>query len=129
MLERGLRPRFFVVEAGICAKMESVKRLTPQISGLLQALGIVLYVVVFVLVLQGVIPKDADLGPIIAPIFMLLAFSTSALICASIVLLRPALLFFSDRKKEAVQIVLWTAGWLAIILFLCGSWLFYAGHI
>lgn len=46
------------------------------------------------------------------PVAFLLLFSTSVLVCAVIVFYRPYKLFFEGKKKEAVDLVLYTAGWL-----------------
>ncbi len=95
----------------------------------MQALGVALYVTFFVLAIQSVSPAGVNLGPVTGPIFALLAFSASALICGSIVFMHPVLLFFADRKKEAVDIVIWTAVWLFSILLVYGCWLLYSRPI
>ncbi len=97
-------------------------KISSWTAGLLQAAGVTLYVVLFVLVLQSVIPVDAKLGQVAGPIFMLLAFATSALICSSIVFIYPIQLFFNGHKTRAVQTVLWTAGWLVLIFAALAGW-------
>ncbi|HSX49176.1 MAG TPA: hypothetical protein VLE44_02875 [Candidatus Saccharimonadales bacterium] len=49
-----------------------------------------------------------------APVSFLLLFSTSALICALLVFYRPYILFFKDKKKEAIDLILYTTIFLAV---------------
>lgn len=86
--------------------------------GFLQALGVALYCsLVGLLFWQGenIFPK---FNPYFGPVMMLLLLSTSVLICGMIVFYKPYLLFFEGKKKEAVHLVLVTAGWLFIFLLL-----------
>jgi len=46
------------------------------------------------------------------PVAFLLLFSLSALICGLIVFYEPYKLFFANRKKEAIDLVVYTSGWL-----------------
>ena len=46
------------------------------------------------------------------PVLVLLLFSTSVLVCATIVLYKPYKLFIADKKKEALDTVISTAIWL-----------------
>ncbi|MFA5083778.1 MAG: hypothetical protein WC475_00110 [Candidatus Paceibacterota bacterium] len=90
-----------------------------KIIGLFQAAGLVLYVVFFVLSIQlfqrWSMLGDSASNPIFGGILVLLAFITSALICGSVAFVYPAMLFFENKKKEAVRIVIWTAIWLLIL--------------
>lgn len=54
----------------------------------------------------------------LGPVMLLLLFSVSALICGLIVFYRPYKLFFEDRKKEAVELVLYTTLWLFIFFLI-----------
>ena len=46
------------------------------------------------------------------PVAFLLLFSVSVLVCGLVVFYKPYKLFFDGKKKEAVDLVLYTAGWL-----------------
>ena len=59
------------------------------------------------------------------PVAFLLLFSTSALICGAIVFYRPYKLFFEGNKKEAADLVLYSAGWLLVFFLLFLSLAFF----
>ena len=86
--------------------------------GFLQALGVVAYCfLVGVVFSQGprISPKvNSYFGPVV----LLLLFSVSALICGLIVFYKPYKLFSSDKKKAAVDVVVFTALWLLVFFFL-----------
>jgi hypothetical protein len=87
-------------------------------QGFLQAMGITLYCSAIGIILwQGpkIFPK---VNTFFAPIAFLLLFSTSALICALIVFYKPYKLFFDGKKKEAVNVVVFTSLWLFLFLFI-----------
>jgi len=97
---------------------------SPKIAGLLQATGLVAYVVVFALlanvVREWAIARSAEPEPVLAMTLFLLAFVTSALICASIVFAYPVALFFDGQKRAAVEVVFWSAAWLVVFVFALG---------
>lgn len=66
--------------------------------------------------------RNAD-GPdtFLAPVGFLLLFSVSALICSLIVFYQPYLLFVANKKKDAAELVAFTAVWLFVILIVVGS--------
>ncbi|MBI2024198.1 hypothetical protein HYT00_02335 [Candidatus Giovannonibacteria bacterium] len=84
-----------------------------------EALGVTLYVSTFSLLVNNIprwIGVQVSPNPILSIIIFLLTFIISALICGSIVFLYPILLFFDNKKSDALKIVLWTAIWLATFL-------------
>jgi hypothetical protein len=91
---------------------------SPKIIGLMQALGLILYVSLFSLSANIVLPlfkmRFESTGPIIPMILFLSAFVTSALICGSIAFGYPSYLFFQGKKEVAIPIVLWNIAWLII---------------
>lgn len=98
---------------------------SPKIVGLLQALGLMLYVSLFALGSRAIIgwlklrfdvPDSESAIPMIA---FLLAFVTSALICGTIVFGYPAYLFSQGKKEIAIPIVLWNTLWLVLAFALC----------
>ena len=95
---------------------------SPKLVGLLQALGLVGYVLLLVTTVHFVstwFPKDTDAFPTLGMITFLLTFMTSALICGSIALAYPISLYIKDRKREAAQIVLWNVIFLMVGLVFC----------
>ena len=86
--------------------------------GFLQALGVTIYCSLIGLFMQNInklFPKDPKY---FGPAAFLLLFSFSALICALIVFYEPYRLFFDNKKKEAVDLVLYTTGWLFMFLII-----------
>lgn len=96
---------------------KSVTSLSPKWLGFFQALGVALYCGAI-----GTIIWNGQLifGPVsfLGPVIFLVLFSVSALICGLIVFLRPYKLFFEDKKKEAVELVLYTTLWLFMFFLL-----------
>lgn len=82
--------------------------------GFLQALGVTLYcssIGLFFWTADKLFPKDPNF---FAPVAFLLLFSFSALVCALIVFYEPYKLFFDNKKKQAIDLVLFTTGWLFV---------------
>jgi len=90
----------------------------PLKQGFLQALGVAAYCS-----LVAIIPwKGEEIfgegGPnYFGPVAFLLLFSTSALVCALLVFYKPYRLFFDGKKKAAIDLVLSTSIWLAVLFF------------
>jgi len=85
--------------------------------GFFQALGVAVYCS-----LVGIFPwKGEEIfgsGPsYFIPVAFLLLFSTSALVCALLVFYKPYKLFFDGKKKQAIDLVLYTSIWLVVFFF------------
>ena len=95
---------------------------SPRVVGFVQAAGLTLYVTVFATLVQHVqnwfLLRDVQPGPIMSIALFLLAFVISALICGSLILGYPLLLFSSGKHHEAMKAVLWSLLWL-IVIALC----------
>ncbi len=52
---------------------------------------------------------------ILGPMAFLLLFVLSATIVGSLVLAKPAMLYFADQKSEAITLFSYTVGWLVVI--------------
>ncbi len=98
---------------------------SPKIIGLIQALGLALYVSLFAsgsrvviewLKVRFDVPGSESAVPMIA---FLLAFVTSALICGAIVFGYSTYLFFQGKKEIAIPIVLWNIVWLIALFAAC----------
>ena len=90
-----------------------MKKLPVPFVGFLQALGVALYVVLFVLTARGASAyvEFVPLPDIIFPILFLLAFVFSALTCVLIVFGFPSMLVLEGKGKEALKVVILTALW------------------
>jgi len=86
--------------------------------GFLQALGVTVYCsLVGILFWQGpqVFQKP---NQYFFPVMFLLLFSVSALVCGLLVFYKPYKLFFSGKKKEAIDVVIATSLWLFLFLII-----------
>lgn len=95
-------------------------------QGFLQALGVALYCTIVGFFMWNANKLFANMKNFFGPVAFLTLFSTSALICALIVFYKPYKLFFAGKKKEALDVVVSTAGFLAgfFVLFLLLLFLF-----
>lgn len=89
--------------------LKSLDKTAALKVGALQGLLVVLYVAIFVSLVQLLDAMPEDTAPALAGMFFLLAFVTSALICGSLVLGYPAIVAIGGNIKRAVQIVFYTA--------------------
>jgi hypothetical protein len=85
-------------------------------QGFLQALAVGLYITLVGLFMWNANNIMGKMDGFWSPILALLLFSTSALICGLIVFLKPYKLFFADKKKEALTVVVSTTVWLFVFL-------------
>ena len=83
---------------------------------LFHALGVMAYVILVALLMNNV---ERILGQtkdtFWDPVAFLLLFTVSAAITGLLVLGRPAYLFINGNKKEGLQFLLWTLGWLLFL--------------
>jgi len=84
-------------------------------QGFLQALGITAYCFLIGLFFGNANKFFPKKDPFLTPVLILTSFSASALICAIIVFYKPYKLFFDGKKKEALEIVVYTA--LSLFVF------------
>lgn len=78
------------------------------------ALGTGVYVAAIVTIMQKGEKMLGQINEMFAPIVVLLLFVTSAAITGSLVLGKPVLMYLDGAKKEAIQLFLYTIGWLAL---------------
>lgn len=84
--------------------------------GILQALGVSLYCTTIGTIMQNGDKFFGKQDTFITPIFVLTMFSVSVLVCALLVFKKPYELFFEGKKKEAVNVVVYTTISLLFIL-------------
>lgn len=87
-------------------------------QGVKQSLGISLYCATIGSVMSNADTFFGKQDTFITPILVLTMFSVSVLICALIVFKKPYELFFDGKKKEAINVVVYTAVSLFIILLI-----------
>ncbi len=87
--------------------------------GLFQAAGLTIYVSIFAVVVELMQEWKANVtpSPVAAIMLFLLSFLVSALICSVIALRYPVILFFAEKKHEALKVIVWTAVWLLFFFF------------
>lgn len=77
-----------------------------------QAFGVAVYCLTVGVILNNgekIFPKEDNL---FMPVAFLLLLSFSVLICGLLVFYKPYLLFFENKKKEAANLVVYSAAWL-----------------
>lgn len=94
--------------------------------GIFQALGVVLYCTTIGTIMQNGSKFFGEKDTFLTPIFVLTTFCVSALICSLIVFKKPYELFFSGKKNEAINTVVYTAASLFVFLILLFGLMFFA---
>ncbi len=89
-----------------------------KIQGFLQALVVFIYCIIVGLFMFNANHLFGPTDTFLAPVFALMLFSASALICGLIVFYKPYKLFFDGKKKEAANVVIFTSLWLFLFLFI-----------
>ncbi|MFA6039038.1 MAG: hypothetical protein WCV62_06575 [Candidatus Peribacteraceae bacterium] len=95
-------------------------RFHPVVAGILQALGILLYIVLFAFVGVPLIDnvEHTPVMSMMAPVFFLFTFSFSALLCAAITGTFPAVLLFQKRYRDAAIVIISMIIMMALLLAL-----------
>lgn len=83
-------------------------------TSFLNTLGTVAYICVVTTIMQNGNKIFGEKDNFVTPIVFLSLFTLSAIVVGGLVLGKPLMLYFDDKKKEAVAMFLQTAGWLAI---------------
>ena len=95
-----------------------MKKTSLPLWGLINSAATLAYVIIVALVLNNsekIFPKEDHF---LTPVAFLILFILSALITGLLVLGRPIYLFLEGQKKEAVKLLLITAGWLFLLLIM-----------
>jgi hypothetical protein len=85
------------------------------INGLINSLGVLIYVSAVSWLLFSGEKIFGKASSFLMPAALLLLFVLSAAITGSLVLGKPALLYFENQKSEAIKLLFYTIGWLFII--------------
>lgn len=91
----------------------------------LQALGLFIYCALVALLFWRGNQWFGSVPNFFGPLLFLILFVTSALISALVTLGYPIILFWEKRQRvQAIRLVLYTAGWLAIFLLFIMLYIF-----
>jgi len=91
---------------------EKPKKLSYPFIGFLQATGLVLYIALIDFFITTMGTKfNSVTANFYAPVLMLLLFTISAVISASLVLGKAGILFWNKKYKESFTLLGWTVGW------------------
>lgn len=94
----------------------SVKKSEYILKGLINALGVFIYVFMVAWMLFNANDIFGKPPGLFIPVFFLLLLIVSATITGLLVLGKPASLYFSGFKKESVVLLFLTLGWLVVFL-------------
>lgn len=98
-------------------------------KGVVNALAAFAYVVTiasFMALLQNQNSPDSPEIKLLAPIGFLMLFVLSAAVMGTLIFGAPLMLYIDGKKKEAVQVFIWTLGSLATITVCALSAVFFA---
>ncbi|MFH1661576.1 MAG: hypothetical protein ABIA02_00550 [Candidatus Falkowbacteria bacterium] len=88
------------------------------------SLAVLIYVGAISLIMMNGDKIFGEMAGYLAPVAFLLLFVISAAITGSLVLGRPAMIFFDGNKKEAISLLFHTVAWLLCYLILIFFFLF-----
>lgn len=86
-------------------------------TSLLNAGGVIIYIIIVAYVMLNGEKLFGQMNNLWGPVALLLLFTVSAAITGLLVLGRPAYLFLSGQKPEAVKLLIYTVSWLFIATF------------
>jgi len=93
-----------------------MNKFRPLYLGLINAFGVLVYTSVVSLVLFNGEKLFGQDESFFIPLTMLMLFVFSATIVGLLVLGRPIYLYFEGFKKEGVALLLYTVGWLFVMI-------------
>jgi len=86
--------------------------------GLLHAAGVAVYTLLVALLMTNVEKWGSKIKAFWAPAVFLTLLTLSVAVVGSLIFARPALWALNGQKKEALQFLLFTLGWLAIFVII-----------
>jgi hypothetical protein len=84
------------------------------LHSLFHALGVVAYIAIVATIMSNFEGSFINVPEVLLGMMMLLLFVISATITASLVFGRPVYLFLGGLKKEAMEFLAYTLGWMLI---------------
>jgi hypothetical protein len=91
--------------------MEKIKKI-----GLLNALGVLIYISLVAILIDNGEKIFGQVNDYVGPIAFLLLFTISAAAVGGLVLGQPIILYFEEKKKEAIQLFFAIMGWLVLFM-------------
>jgi len=82
--------------------------------GFLNASGVAVYVFLVSLIIRNGEKIFGKMNNALGPVAFLLLFVLSAAVTGGLVLAKPAMLYFENRRPEAVRLFVYTVGWIFI---------------
>lgn len=96
-------------------KLINMKKTNLIKSSLRNTLGTVVYVAIVALIIYNAEKIFGTMRAVTGPIAFLLLFVTSAAITGFLVLGQPVMLYFDNKKREAIQLFIYTMVWLFVV--------------
>lgn len=90
--------------------------------GLIDALGVVVYIILIAVILNNGEKTFGLMRNYLGPIIFLLLFVISAAITGALTLGRPVLLYLDNKKAEAIKLFFYTISWLILALLIVLVW-------
>ncbi|MDD5731314.1 MAG: hypothetical protein PHU42_00220 [Patescibacteria group bacterium] len=91
-----------------------MKKTSIVLTSFLQAIGTLIYVMIVVVIMNsGTKTLDQTDGALVG-VAVLMLLVVSAAICGFLVFGKPVILFLENKKKEALKMLYFTIGWLAL---------------
>jgi len=87
-------------------------------TSFINSLGALMYIGIVSWVMQNGERLFGKMNNFLGPLALLLLFTLSALIVGGLILGKPMMLYLDGKKKEAVQLLLTTGGWLGLFTVL-----------
>jgi hypothetical protein len=85
------------------------------LKSLLHALAVAVYIILVSLLMNNANRIFGAMDNFWGPVALLLLFTVSAAVTGLLVMGRPAYLFLNGQKKEGLQFLFYTLGWLVIL--------------
>ena len=80
---------------------------------LLNSIGTLVYIALVATLMSNAEQIFGKMNDVLGPVTFLLLFTLSALVVGILILGRPIMLYLDGKKKEAVQMLFGSMGWLA----------------
>ena len=81
----------------------------------INSLGVLVYVAVVAVVMNNAEKLFGKMNSTVSAVGFLLLFTLSAGVVGSLIIGKPIMLYIDNKKKEAVNLLIWTLAFLAII--------------
>ncbi len=94
-----------------------MKKTNIALAGLVDALGVVAYTAIVAYIMLNAPQAFGNMRDVWGPIAFLMLFVLSATVVGSLVFGRPVYVYFEGKKKEAVELFIFTLCFLTLATF------------